>query len=305
MLVNAPKRIAPDVAWHPVGRVNVYFIGRPGSDWILVDTGARGHAEEVRAAAEARYGKTRPAAIVLTHGHFDHSGNAWELAEAWDVPVYAHPLELPYLTGRSNYPQRDPLVGGFLGIVSIFMPKLEGMVAGRVAALPEKLPGFDDWRWLHTPGHSPGHISLFRESDGTLIAGDAVATVNMEALRDMIVEKPQLSRGPIPFNCDWVATINSIRELAALHPHVIAAGHGAPMNDPDLPARFTEFAEACTPPDHGRYVMEPARTNESGVVSVPPIVPFAWLRVGLATLGTLTTLVGACWVLLRRRKAHR
>jgi glyoxylase-like metal-dependent hydrolase (beta-lactamase superfamily II) len=280
MLVNAPKRIAPDVAFHPVGRVNVYFIGRPGSDWILVDTGTPHHAREVRAASEARYGRTRPRAIVLTHGHFDHSGNAWELAQEWDVPVYAHPLELPYLTGRANYPQRDPLVGGFLGIISIFLPKTERIVAGRVAALPEQIPGFADWRWLHTPGHSPGHISLFRESDGTLVAGDAVATVNMETLRELIAETPELSRGPIPFNCDWQATIESIRTLAQLRPRVIAAGHGLPMSDPDLPKRFIEFAEACMPPDRGRYVLEAAR----GL---------------LATFGTAATLVGVFWMLLR------
>ena len=54
----------------------------------------------------------RPAAILLTHGHFDHVGALKTLAEEWDVPVYAHTLELPYLTGRSSYPPPDPSVGG-------------------------------------------------------------------------------------------------------------------------------------------------------------------------------------------------
>src|SRR5919107_1012291 len=61
--------------------------------------------------SQRRYA-ARPAAVVLTHGHFDHVGSLEALLEAWDVPIYAHPLERPYLTGVSPYPPPDPLVGG-------------------------------------------------------------------------------------------------------------------------------------------------------------------------------------------------
>src|SRR5690349_6211290 len=56
----------------------------------------------------------RPSAIVLTHGHFDHTGALEDLTREWDVPVYAHQFEMPYVTGRSNYPAPDPTVGGGL-----------------------------------------------------------------------------------------------------------------------------------------------------------------------------------------------
>src|SRR5205807_6871496 len=75
-------RIAPDVGWLPVSFANVYFVGRPGGKWIAVDSGFPGGTREILAAAESRFGSgARPEAIVLTHGHIDHSGNAAALAD--------------------------------------------------------------------------------------------------------------------------------------------------------------------------------------------------------------------------------
>src|SRR5205085_8885728 len=106
-------RIAPDVGWLPVSFTNVYFIGRAGGKWILVDAGLPGWVAEIAAAANARFGSgSRPEAIVLTHGHIDHSGSAVALAKIWDCPIYAHQLETPFLTGESPYPPADPTVGG-------------------------------------------------------------------------------------------------------------------------------------------------------------------------------------------------
>ncbi len=62
-------------------------------------------ADYIRQAAEVRFGvDTRPEAIVLTHAHFDHVGALVDLVRVWGVPVYAHSLELPFLTGRAMYP---------------------------------------------------------------------------------------------------------------------------------------------------------------------------------------------------------
>ena len=309
MFVTAPKRIAPDVAWYRCGFANVYLIGRPGDRWVLVDTGPSGRAGEIRAAAEARFGHDPPAAIVLTHGHPDHVGNAWELAERWNTPIYAHRLELPYLTGLSPYPPPDPLTGGFFGIVSVFLSASGIDIRERLHPLPKELPALPGWRVIPTPGHSPGHVSLFRESDGTLLAGDAVATMRTDTLRAILRGKPELSEGPVAFNCDWLATAGSVRQLAALRPRVIAAGHGRPMDDPDLAGQFAAFAEQFQPPERGRYVLEPARTDENGIVSLPPPARFAWLRVAWRGLAALAGTAGAAgtvaWLLTRKKTNSR
>ncbi len=108
--------ITHDLAYQRHAIVNVVFWGRPGAgdrEWVLIDAGLMGSRAAIEAAAEARFGKgSRPAAIVLTHGHFDHVGVLEDLAEAWDAPVWAHPLEHPYLDGSAAFPPASPAVGG-------------------------------------------------------------------------------------------------------------------------------------------------------------------------------------------------
>ncbi len=145
--------------------------------------------------------------------------------------------------------------------------------------VPNAVPGLVGWEWLATPGHSPGHISLFRPADRVLLAGDALATMNMDSWVGLISGRQVLARAGAPFNCDWDATRTSVQSLAALHPNVVGAGHGVPISDPDLPARMTRFAARFRSPRTGRYVEEPARADDEGVVSLPRApfdpVPFA------------------------------
>src|SRR5688572_22988990 len=101
---------APDIARLRTMIVNLCFVGEPGN-WVLVDSGMPMSGRHIERIAEDRYGGP-PRAIVLTHGHFDHIGAVRKLANKWNVDVWAHHLELPYLTGRSDYPPPDPTVGG-------------------------------------------------------------------------------------------------------------------------------------------------------------------------------------------------
>jgi glyoxylase-like metal-dependent hydrolase (beta-lactamase superfamily II) len=280
------ERIAPEVGWLPISFVNTYFIGRPGEPWALVDAGLPGSASQIFEIAQARFGAgSRPEAIYLTHGHFDHRGAALALANKWNVPIYAHRMEMPYLTGRSAYPPPDPTVGGAMAFLSRFLPSGGCDLGGRVRELPAgDLPGLDGWGWMETPGHSPGHVSYFRPSDRVLIAGDAFATMDMDSWMGMISAKQRLAPAGRPFNCDWEATRRSVHQLADLRPNVVGCGHGIPMGGRDLPDRVQQFADRFAPPPRGRYVETPARVDESGVVALPP-APFD--PVPLVTAGAL------------------
>lgn len=252
----------PDIYCYPIQIVNVCFIGDPSKKeegWVLVDAGMPRSANKIIEEAEERFG-AGPKAIVLTHGHFDHVGAIVELIEHWQAPVYAHKLELPYLTGQKDYPRADPTVdGGLVTELSPFFPRDGIDLDDRVQALPEggsisELPG---WSFIHTPGHTPGHVSLFREADGTLIAGDAFVTVKQESLYKVLMQEQEISGPPKYFTTDWNLAEQSVKKLASLEPYLAITGHGTPMFGESLKAGLQLLAEKfreIAVPEHGRYV---------------------------------------------------
>ena len=280
---------SPDVLRIPTAIVNAYAVGDPDGKWVLVDTGLPGFANYVQQLLD-NYAAHPPTAIVLTHGHFDHAGNALALARRWNVPIYAHPDELPFLTGRSDYPPADPSMGGAIAQFSRAFPTAGYDFGGRVHALPEdgSVPDLPAWRWLATPGHSPGHVSLFRESDGFLIAGDALTTLDADSWASQVTAERELGRPPVPFTPDWDAAEESIRQLAELRPATIAAGHGMIMDNADLADRLQTFAARSHRPAYGRYATQPVRFDrEQGVVDVPAPVSdrsLPWLVAGVAAV---------------------
>ena len=282
MMTSAGVRAADDVFRVPLSIVNAYPIGRPGGGdrgWVLVDAGLSLSRGAIVAAASAAFGPgARPAAIVLTHGHFDHVGSLEALAERWDTPVFAHPLELPFLTGRADYPPPDPGAGG--GAMTWLSPlySRRGVDLGRrVRPLPADgtVPLLPGWRWVHTPGHCPGHVSFFRDADRTLVAGDAFVTTKQESFFAALLKPEAVHGPPAYFTTDWSQARESVRALAALRPEVAATGHGAPMRGAALRAQLDRLAadfDRLAVPSDGRYVRRPARADERGYFDVPPPV---------------------------------
>lgn len=258
--MTATEEAAPDLLSLRTLFVNVCFLGQPGSrSWIMVDTGINGFTDSIIRMAEERF-TGPPLAIVLTHGHFDHVGTVIELVQHWGAPVYAHPLELPFLTGMKDYPPADPSVGGgFMSNVSFLYPNEAIDLDDRIMNLPEdgSVPGAPGWRWLHTPGHTPGHISLFQEKSRLLIAGDAFITVKQESALAVIRQEKEVHGPPAYFTTDWQAAKESVQLLAGLQPSTVVTGHGHSMRGTELLTQLGQLAEDFDEravPKQGKYV---------------------------------------------------
>ncbi|MGY2050967.1 MBL fold metallo-hydrolase [Methylobacterium sp. JK268] len=264
--------IAPDVAYQRHTLVNVVFLGPPGAGdrgWVLVDAGIPGSRPGIVAAAEARFGAgARPAAILMTHGHFDHTGVLEDLAQDWDVPVWAHPLERPYLDGSAAYPPPDPSVGGgVFALISPLFPTKPVDVSRSLRLLPEdgSVPPLPGWRWLHTPGHAPGHVSFWRPQDRMLVAGDAFVTTAQESVYAVAVQEIEIHGPPRYLTVDWAAARASVEALARLRPETAITGHGRPLRGEPLRRGLDDLArafDAVAVPAGGRYVDHPARAQD-------------------------------------------
>ncbi len=216
------------------GRCNVYLIEDEGGV-TLFDAGARTMTRAV-ASAGARLGGIRR--IVLGHAHTDHRG----VAPALDVPVLCHAEELPDAEGS----------GGFRywpeGLRGLPMPLRQAhlllhryawdggpvKISGTVAE-GDELAGF---RVVHLPGHSPGMIALWRESDRLALSSDCFYTLDMWG-RNCSARLPE----PI-YNFDTEQARASIRKLAALEPAAAWPGHAKPVTG-DVRAQL-ELAAAAT-----------------------------------------------------------
>jgi glyoxylase-like metal-dependent hydrolase (beta-lactamase superfamily II) len=257
------QEVIQDLYCLPIQIVNICMVGNrnEANHWVLVDAGMPNAAERIIRASDQRFGKeNRPKAIILTHGHFDHVGAIVELIARWEVPVYAHELELPYLTGQADYPPGDPTVGGGLvSKISPLFPNHRINLGHWVRKLPAdgSVPGMLGWRWVHTPGHTPGHISLFHDEQRALIAGDAFVTVKQESLYKVLMQDQEISGPPAYFTTDWQASWASVRKLAALQPAFAITGHGLPMSGERLVRELETLArnfDKIAIPQHGRYV---------------------------------------------------
>ncbi len=276
---DGTSEVTPDLAYKRLMIVNVAFYGLPGAgsgQWVLIDAGVMGTRGAIIDAVEERFGAgSRPAAIILTHGHFDHVGTLEDLAEEWNVPIYAHQLELPYLNGSAAYPPPDPTVGGgLMSILSPLYPRGPIDVSPWLRTLPADgtVPAMPGWSWIHTPGHTPGHISLWRASDRTLIAGDAFITTTQESAYAVATQRPELHGPPMYYTQNWTQSRLSVERLAALEPEIVVTGHGRAMGGAGMRQALHRLArefDAIAVPDEGEYRDHPARAADGSAYTPP------------------------------------
>jgi glyoxylase-like metal-dependent hydrolase (beta-lactamase superfamily II) len=219
------REIAPDVFHLPLAPrngVNAYLVGD-----VLVDTGLRTSAKKIRSDLGGR--KLR--AIALTHAHGDHGGSARKLSAEFGVPVWVGAAdraaaESGKVEAKSPYDKRG------LSVVAGLMGDFPSVTVGRDLNEGDELAA--GFTVLDTPGHSRGHVSFWRESDGVLLCGDVF--FNMHILTTV----PGLRQPPGPLTLNPPQNRASERKVAALEPKVAGFGHG-PVIDDDTAGKLARF----------------------------------------------------------------
>lgn len=171
-----------------------------------------------------------PSRVVLTHVHPDHLGAAASVCDRFGIPLGCHAADVAAAEGR------EPMqpAGWRLAISRAIFGGDPHSVDQPIAA-GDEVGGF---RVLHTPGHTLGHIALFRESDATAIVGDVVFGMSPATCRPGLYEPPDF------FTVDPAANRRSITEIQSLRPARLLFGHGPPWTDQDA---FAAWAAGLGP----------------------------------------------------------
>lgn len=238
-ITTSSKMVLPDIIMLNFTIVKAYMVNLGLlSGWVLIDTGLENSYDYILKTSEEHFGKnSRPIAIILTHGHFDHIGSVKRLQEYWDVKAYAHELELPYLTGQKDYSTVDPGVDeGLIAKMSPFFPHEAINLKNWIFKLAAdgNITFMEGWEWIHTPGHTDGHISLFRDADKSIIVGDAFTTTKQESLLSVITQKDDVKGPPAYLTTDWINAKSSIEKLLQLKPVTALPSHGDILRGEEL-----------------------------------------------------------------------
>ncbi len=211
----------------PFFRCNMWHV-RGGDRDLLVDTGL-GHFP-LRRNVPLLQG--RPVVCLTSHAHFDHIGSTHEFADR-----LAHPLEAAILEAPTDEMTLFAHYAGGNRDAEMFLTRPKGWDAAAYLIPPAPATGLvgegdvidlgdRQFTVLHTPGHSPGHLSLWEERTGTLIAQDVV--YDGELVTDCLGANM----------ADYRRTMQRLREVA---PRIVHGGHGPSFGAVRLRQIIDEF----------------------------------------------------------------
>jgi hydroxyacylglutathione hydrolase len=216
------RKLAEDV-WHldtffPRNSVNAYLVGD-----VLVDAGTRYSTKKILKALDGH----EVGAHALTHAHPDHQGASHDVCERLGIPFWVGEADADAAVRPELIKERQP--DHPMARISYRFFTGPGHPVDRKLVEGDEVGGFEV---LHTPGHSAGHIALWRESDRVLIAGDVFNSANP------LTGIPGL-RLPYDFwTPDPAENRRSAKRLGELRPELVLVGHGPQVKDS---AKFRSF----------------------------------------------------------------
>jgi hydroxyacylglutathione hydrolase len=204
----------------PPNAINVYLVGD-----VLIDAATRQAEKRIMRQIAGR----TVTAHALTHVHPDHQGSSHAICEQLGIPLWCGQgdvpaMEIPGSVIASNAPR---LVSRLQERFWVGPPH----PVARALSEGDEVAGFTV---LETPGHTPGHLSYWRERDRVLIVGDVLVNMNFNTGITGLHEPPAFGTP------DPARNRTSARRLAELRPALACFGHGPPLRDPDMLAEFVD-----------------------------------------------------------------
>lgn len=166
----------------------------------IVDTGIASMSKDILTAA-TKLGKIK--AILLTHGHPDHTGGIHNILKEENIPVYVHQDEIKYMEGREPFPRRKKVE--YNVPPNLVLPLEESN--GQLLPIGDLVP-------YYTPGHSPGHVAYYHVKDKVLIAGDLFTS-----------KRGELARPMARFTANMTEAVESSRIITQLKPDLVSICH--------------------------------------------------------------------------------
>jgi glyoxylase-like metal-dependent hydrolase (beta-lactamase superfamily II) len=209
---------------------NSYLVEESDGTLTLVDSGMQADGKRILEFITSKVNKkpSEVKTIVITHCHIDHTRGLAAIKAATGAKVAVHEADADFVSGKKRYPSPGGAIGLAFGVMGPFFKVTpvesdlvlkEGDTIGRLAV-------------FHTPGHTPGSISLYDRQDRVLFVGDTARYI-----------KGRLEGPPPRFTQHMDQARTSIERLSSLDFEVMLSGHGEPLRSPDAPRMMNELSK--------------------------------------------------------------